>query len=184
MNGMEEITDQEAKEIIADPMIDDPVPTNTEQTSTKKKKFQVSVTKPEKIGEGVNTYVQYTVKSKGEDDNVQEVIRRYSDFDWLHDLLRVEFPSTLIPPLPEKAIMNRFSPEFLESRRQGLDRFLARVLNHPALSLSADVKIFIQGSDQEIQLARQRLIPSSQAKKEPEEKKKDFLQLLQVLFPQ
>jgi len=131
----------------------------------------VSVTKPEKIGEGVNTYVQYTVKSKGEDDNVQEVIRRYSDFDWLHDLLRVEFPSTLIPPLPEKAIMNRFSPEFLESRRQGLDRFLARVLNHPALSLSADVKIFIQGSDQEIQLARQRLIPSSQVKKEPEEKK-------------
>jgi len=29
----------------------------------------------------------------------------------LHDLLRVEFPSTLIPPLPEKAIMNRLEKE-------------------------------------------------------------------------
>jgi len=77
--------------------------------------------------------------------------------------------------------MNRFSPEFLESRRQGLDRFLARVLNHPALSLSADVKIFIQGSDQEIQLARQRLIPSSQAKKEPEEKKGFFAALTSTI---
>lgn len=67
--------------------------------------------------------------------------------------------------------MNRFSPEFLESRRKGLDIFLKRVLNHPVLSKSEDVKVFVSGTDQQFQTAKARGIPSAHVKKEPEEKK-------------
>jgi len=143
----------------------------------KKKKIFASVTKPERIGEGMNAYVQYTIKSKNETGGDLERVRRYSDFDWLHDILRQEFPSTMIPPLPEKAFINRFSPEFLELRRKGLDRFMARVVNHPLLQKSPDVQIFISGNEQEIQVARQRAIPTAQVKKEPEEKKGFFASL-------
>jgi hypothetical protein len=46
--------------------------------------------------------------------------RRYSDFDWLYNELTKEFPGAIIPPLPEKQTVGRFSSEFIESRRRSL----------------------------------------------------------------
>jgi hypothetical protein len=46
--------------------------------------------------------------------------RRYSDFDWLYNELTREFPGAIIPPLPEKQTVGRFSSEFIESRRRSL----------------------------------------------------------------
>ena len=33
------------------------------------------------------------------------VVRRYSDFDWLHEQLVRAHPGIMIPPVPEKAIV-------------------------------------------------------------------------------
>lgn len=49
-------------------------------------------------------------------DKQFSVIRRYSDFTWLRDTLKQQLPGVIVPPLPEKAVMNNFSPEFIESR--------------------------------------------------------------------
>jgi sorting nexin-1/2 len=68
--------------------------------------LKVSVTDPVKMGNGVQAYVSYRVITK---TNMPEyrgpekiVIRRYSDFVWLHERLAERNKGIFIPPLPEK----------------------------------------------------------------------------------
>ncbi|KAI7851384.1 hypothetical protein BDC45DRAFT_516411 [Circinella umbellata] len=82
----------------------------------------------------------------------RSVRRRYQDFIWLHDALELEFPICIVPPLPEKHRLGyingeRFSPEFLERRRWGLQWFLNRVANHPLLQKAQCTRIFLESDD-------------------------------------
>lgn len=43
--------------------------------------------------------------------------------------------------------MNRTSPEFIETRRRSLDRYLSRVVVHPELSSSHLLTVFLQADD-------------------------------------
>lgn len=52
------------------------------------------------------------------------VRRRYSDFEVFRDILERETSRVTIPPLPGKVFTNRFSDEVIETRREGLERFL------------------------------------------------------------
>lgn len=62
------------------------------------------------------------------------VIRRYSDFVWLQDVLLRRYPFRLIPDLPPKKIGSQNNDKtFLERRRQGLTRFINLVMKHPVL---------------------------------------------------
>ena len=40
-----------------------------------------------------------------------------------------------IPPLPGKVFTNRFTDDVIESRREGLERFLQIVAGHPLLQV-------------------------------------------------
>ena len=51
------------------------------------------------------------------------VNRRYSDFAWLYDKLHKERPGAIVPPLPEKQQVSRFSESFIEDRRFHLEIF-------------------------------------------------------------
>lgn len=117
---------------------------NTETT-------EISVSEPVKQGEGMNAYISYKIttltKRSGFKDIIHSVIRRYSDFVWLHGSLTTEFPGLIIPPLPEKLLVGRFSPEFIESRRRALEKFLNRTQNHAELNSSASFKAFLEISD-------------------------------------
>jgi hypothetical protein len=62
-----------------------------------------------------------------------DAIRRYQDFDWLHQQLTNSFPGVIIPPLPDKSIVGRFNADFIDARRRGLHKFLMRVLTHRLL---------------------------------------------------
>jgi len=90
-----------------------------------------------------------------------EIQRRYSDFDWFHQRLRVEFPHVLIPPIPAKSIMNRFNTEFLISRCKSLQQFLVCVFNHKELRNSDSLKVFLAESDTEFQQLKNRLTSST-----------------------
>lgn len=50
-------------------------------------------------------------------------------------------------PLPEKFVMkgvvDRFSEEFVETRRKALDKFLKRVADHPVLSFNEHFNAFL-----------------------------------------
>jgi sorting nexin-3/12 len=63
------------------------------------------------------------------------VRRRYSDFEAFHDILERESTRVNIPVLPGKVFTNRFSDEVIESRREGLERFLTVVAGHPLLQV-------------------------------------------------
>jgi hypothetical protein len=64
------------------------------------------------------------------------VRRRYSDFEAFRAVLENESSRVNIPPLPGKVFTNRFSDEVIESRREGLERFLTMVAGHPLLQVS------------------------------------------------
>ena len=113
--------------------------------------LQVSVTDPEKHGDGMDAYVSFcvTTKTTMQEFSAQEffVRRRYTDFVWLRAKLFNEFSTCVIPQLPSKDVakhLNRFSPEFLEKRRFFLERFLRRVASHPKLSASKDFHTFLE----------------------------------------
>lgn len=50
-------------------------------------------------------------------------------------------------PLPEKFVMKgmveRFNDDFIETRRKALDRFLNKVSEHPVLSHSQHLHVFL-----------------------------------------
>ena len=47
------------------------------------------------------------------------VLRRYSDFLWLYERLHKERAGAIVPHLPEKQAVGKFSPDFVEERRWG-----------------------------------------------------------------
>ncbi|CDO92995.1 unnamed protein product [Kluyveromyces dobzhanskii CBS 2104] len=62
------------------------------------------------------------------------VVRRYSDFDWLQDVLLKRYPFRMVPELPPKRIGSQNAdPLFLAKRRKGLSRFINLVMKHPSL---------------------------------------------------
>lgn len=63
------------------------------------------------------------------------VRRRYSDFEYFRDILERESTRVNIPTLPGKVFTNRFTDEVIESRREGLERFLQVVAGHPLLQV-------------------------------------------------
>lgn len=64
------------------------------------------------------------------------VLRRFSDFDWVSNVMAQDNPGVIIPAMPEKQTVGRFSPEFIEARRRGLERFMAKIAAHATLSES------------------------------------------------
>ena len=75
------------------------------------------------------------------------VLRRYSDFLWLYERLHMERAGAIIPPIPEKQPVGRFSPAFVEDRRVHLERFLRRVAVHPELQDSKCLDAFLRADD-------------------------------------
>nr|GMD89845.1 sorting nexin 1 [Ipomoea batatas] len=122
--------------------------------------LSISVTDPAKMGNGVQAYISYkvTTKSNLPDFQGQEkiVIRRYSDFVWLHDHLFEKYKGIFIPPLPEKSTVEkfRFSAEFIEMRCRALDVFINRIASHHELQKSEDLRIFLEADEQTMERAR------------------------------
>jgi sorting nexin-1/2 len=87
------------------------------------------------------------------------VLRRYSDFLWLYDKLHMERAGAIVPPLPEKQPVGRFSPAFVEDRRKALERFLRRVAVHPELADSQCLETFLRADDATFQAAKHAKIP-------------------------
>ncbi|XP_077099368.1 sorting nexin-30 isoform X2 [Siphateles boraxobius] len=115
----------------------------------------VTVDDPKKHVSTMETYITYRVCTKTTrtefDLPEYSVRRRYQDFDWLRNKLEESQPTHLIPPLPEKFVMkgvvDRFSEEFVDTRRKALDKFLKRVADHPVLSFNDHFNAFLSAKD-------------------------------------
>ncbi|XP_041447224.1 sorting nexin 7 S homeolog isoform X1 [Xenopus laevis] len=111
----------------------------------------VTVDEPESHVNAIETFITYriaTKTSRSQFDSCEfEVRRRYQDFLWLKSRLEDAHPTLIIPPLPEKFIVRgmveRFTEEFIETRRKALHKFLNRIADHPTLTFNEDFKIFL-----------------------------------------
>jgi len=95
---------------------------------------------PKEKGGGIIKYTKYIVKSER---LRTEVVRRYSDFTWLQDILLKYYPFRLIPQLPPKSLSVNEDDQFIESRRRGLIRFLEFLGRHPVFREDANLNYFL-----------------------------------------
>ncbi|GBG61408.1 hypothetical protein CBR_g20439 [Chara braunii] len=141
--------------------------------------LEITVADPVKQGDGVQAYVSYRVNTKTNLPNYRRkefsVIRRFSDFLWLHERLTETHRGVIIPPLPEKNVVEkfRFSADFIDMRRQALDMFINRVAAHPLLRQSSDLQLFLEASEDLWSLETARAHEANLLKKKPS----DFMQL-------
>lgn len=121
--------------------------------------FRCSVVDPEKKGEGMHQYIAYRIHTMRTDEqgtvSQSSVIRRYSDFVWLHSELSAAYKGVLIPPLPDKIFMRRFTQDFIDERRRWLEMFLNRLAGHPLLMRSPDAILFLHGDDADLTNAKE-----------------------------
>ncbi|XP_016363014.1 sorting nexin-2 [Sinocyclocheilus anshuiensis] len=125
--------------------------------------IQISVSDPEKVGDGMNAYMAYKVTTKTSlsifsRDEVC-VKRRFSDFLGLHSKLASKYMHIgyIVPPAPEKSIVGMTkvkvgkedlsSVEFVEKRRSALERYMLRTVKQPALLKDPDVLQFLESSE-------------------------------------
>ncbi|XP_028297856.1 sorting nexin-1 isoform X1 [Gouania willdenowi] len=123
----------------------------------------VSVTNPEKVGDGMNAYMAYKVSTRTSLTMFRcktfSVRRRFSDFLGLYEKLSVKqsLHGCIIPLPPEKSVVGMTkvkvgtddpsSVEFVERRRAALERYLQRIVSHPSLLQDPDVREFLERDD-------------------------------------
>ncbi|XP_030627846.1 sorting nexin-2 [Chanos chanos] len=125
--------------------------------------MNISVSDPEKVGDGMNAYMAYKVTTKTSlsifSKKEFSVKRRFSDFLGLHSKLASKYMHIgyIVPPAPEKSIVGMTkvkvgkedlsSAEFVEKRRSALERYLMRTVKHPVLLKDPDVMQFLESSE-------------------------------------
>ena len=76
------------------------------------------------------------------------VRRRYSDFDWLRNILQKYFPRIFLPPLPNKKLGNRrFESDFIQKRMEKLQVFINHIIKREELKSSEALVSFLKFSD-------------------------------------
>ncbi|KAJ3611880.1 hypothetical protein NHX12_021893 [Muraenolepis orangiensis] len=115
----------------------------------------ITVDHPESHVTAIETFIVYRVLTRTTredfDSSECEVHRRYQDFLWLKGKLEEAHPTLIVHPLPEKFVMKglveRFNEDFIESRRRALQLFLSKTADHPLLSRSPPLKLFLSEPD-------------------------------------
>ncbi|RWS17212.1 Sorting nexin-2-like protein [Dinothrombium tinctorium] len=123
--------------------------------------LEITVGEPNKIGEGMSSYVVYKITTKTNlpyfRKNIFSVNRRFSDFLGLRDKLAEKHVhlGRIVPPAPDKDAVgtakvkmskdeNLSSADFIEKRRSALDRFINRTAAHPVLRTDPDFREFLE----------------------------------------
>ncbi|XP_015224391.1 PREDICTED: sorting nexin-7-like [Cyprinodon variegatus] len=122
-----------------------------EQPDAMDRDIFITVDNPESQITTIETFITYRVVTKTTrsefDSSEYEVRRRYQDFVWLRSRLEESHPTLIVHPLPEKFVVKgmveRFSDDFIQTRRRALQRFLDRVSLHPLLSSSQHLRVFL-----------------------------------------
>jgi len=131
--------------------------------------ISTEVEKPETRGNGSSSYIVYTVRTQRVDSSENtSVERRFKDFVWLRESLRISNKGTIIPPLPQKnmsmelslnnwgfkSTTRRSSVDFIKQRQRALSFFLKQVINHDRLKADPATQTFLSAHKADIHLAR------------------------------
>lgn len=100
-----------------------------------------TVTNPSKT----SGHVKYTVTGIDDEGEFKEN-RRFREFHALSIVLRTRWPGCYIPAIPEKKLMNNNDAQFIEDRRQLLERFVKEIAKFDYIVFSKEFKVFARGS--------------------------------------
>lgn len=70
------------------------------------------------------------------------VRRRYSDFDWLREVLVARYHGIAVPLMPEKRVVGNQGKAFIDERMAGLENFVLLVLANPYLRNDSTLRMF------------------------------------------
>lgn len=71
------------------------------------------------------------------------ITRRYSEFHDLHQRLRSKYPSVRHLDFPRRKIMIRLQSDFLQKRRQALEKYMRELLQLPDVCRSRELRAFL-----------------------------------------
>ncbi|KAH6563856.1 hypothetical protein BASA62_008272 [Batrachochytrium salamandrivorans] len=101
------------------------------------------------------SYIAYVIHTRLPEYNISlEAKHRYSEFESLRKLLTKAYPTSVVPPIPEKHTVAAYAakpgkakedPHIILLRKRMLQTFLNRVASHPILSSSHVFHLFIKG---------------------------------------
>ena len=96
------------------------------------KNIKINLLEPQVVDGGFfsRKYVTYLIKTIPFEIKVR---KRYSDFEWLRNILSIIYPNVTIPPMPKKNYGSRFNEEFINKRLRSLEKFLNGISIHPLL---------------------------------------------------
>eukprot|EP00943_MAST-04B_sp_MAST-4B-sp1_P000367 g367.t1 len=112
--------------------------------SVKKRDLFVSVGDPKTTG-FIKKTTTYAVVSRFDGKDEMLVRRRYSDFDWLYQVLHTRYTGIPIPGLPPKGMVKGDS--FMAQRVIGLESFLKELVKNPFLREDVTFNEFIRSHD-------------------------------------
>ena len=107
---------------------------------SKSNNINIKISFPEKIDKGVfkKSYISYLVETFPYKFQVR---KRFSDFEWLQNILNNQFFNCVIPPMPHKNYGDRFTEELILKRTRMLKKFLDGILIHPTMKHSEAIFI-------------------------------------------
>ena len=138
-NTISKVNKPEEKEKKINPPIQKCICKKNERTIISElKNIKINLLEPQVVDGGFfsRNYVTYLIETIPFDIKVR---KRYSDFEWLRNILCIIYPNVTIPPMPKKNFSSRFNEEFINKRLRSLEKFLKGISIHPLLRNS---KIF------------------------------------------
>lgn len=112
------------------------------QTSVLGEHFDVVVSDPKQEGSMFRSWTTYLITSVMGPET-HSCRRRFSDFDWMRDVLVVRFHGMAIPLLPPKRAVNNSDATFIAERMEGLHKWLVEVVGNPYLRSDTTLKAFL-----------------------------------------
>lgn len=109
--------------------------------------FEVTEPKLVKTGLFSSNYILYKVKTPSLN---LEVSRRYSDFQWLYDELKLKFSYIFIPPIPPKVLIDNNNENLSSKRMKMFTLFLNHLATIQSLKSSMILYDFISIEDIEV----------------------------------
>ena len=94
----------------------------------------------------IGAYKMYEIIIHPQNAAKVSVFRRYSEFEWLYNTLKVLFYGHLVPNIPGKNVLAKIDREgdlFIESRRRQLEKFLRNSVHVEALQGSIELYEFL-----------------------------------------
>jgi hypothetical protein len=103
--------------------------------------FNITVSDPQTVGGGFASkgYTTYLLVSTPCIDGVR---RRYSDFEWLREVLASRYHGQAVPMLPEKKMLNQ-GDDFIRVRMLGLNVFMRALISDPYIRKDSTLRIFL-----------------------------------------